>query len=155
MKIVDDPFHTPGNTESSGDVSFTTPSTGPDSTSSTSLEIFLGPQPLSYIHHRRRLLAAEMEPSPSRQKPGDIGSLPLTGHSKSSVAGSHAEDSEDTPRPLPAQSTTQPKDTSHLSQWRQEQLKKAKPIRPVAGARERPIPLLHGPLSLPYARNPR
>jgi hypothetical protein len=34
-------------------------------------------------------------------------------------------------------------------------LKKVKPIRPVAGARERPIPLLHGPLSLPYARNPR
>ncbi|WOO82303.1 uncharacterized protein LOC62_04G005797 [Vanrija pseudolonga] len=155
MKIVDDPFHTPGNTESSGDVSFTTPSTGPDSTSSTSLEIFLGPQPLSYIHHRRRLLAAEMESSPSRQKPGDLGSLPLTGHSKVPAAVTHAEDSEDTLRPLSTHPTAQTtEDTSHLSQWRQEQLKKAKPIRPVAGARERPIPLLHGPLSLPYARNP-
>lgn len=42
-----------------------------------------------------------------------------------------------------------------VSKWRQEQMKKAKSARPVPGSRERPIPLLHGPLSLPYARNPR
>ncbi|WWC91710.1 uncharacterized protein L201_006656 [Kwoniella dendrophila CBS 6074] len=41
-----------------------------------------------------------------------------------------------------------------LSSWRREQLKTTRTAKLMAGTTPRPIPTLHGPLSLPYARNP-
>jgi hypothetical protein len=93
------------------------------------MEIFLGPQPLPFIRNRHRLLSEEYDPSPTRSK-------------SDSSSGSIA---------IKMSSPVQLK----VSNWRAEQMKKFKAVRPVQGARERPIPLLHGPLSLPYARNPR
>lgn len=140
----DDLFDTPSHTESSGDRSFSTPSTVPNSNSSASMELFLGPQPMSYVHHRQRVMAAEeFERSPSRPSPAEFTKTNNSVVIKVDVNDETKNDKGDV------------SDKSHLSTWRQKQLKKFKASRPVAGARERPIPLLHGPLSLPYARNPR
>lgn len=140
----DDPFSTPVHTDSSGDRSLNTPSTAPQSTSS--MEIFLGPQPLPFIHHRRRLLLEEYNPSPCRTK--GVEQPPLKTHKGIAIVPGQAGDTnmqhQDTALGQPV-----------LSKWRTGQLKKPKNIQPVASARERPVPLLHGPLSLPYARNPR
>lgn len=130
-------FDTPTHTESSGDRTFSTPSTVPNSNSSASMEIFLGPQPMSFVQHRQRLLAEDFERSPTRPSPAEFATKP------NNCVVIKADLKEDNP------------DQRHLSSWRLKQLKKFKASRPVAGARERPIPLLHGPLSLPYARNPR
>ena len=42
-----------------------------------------------------------------------------------------------------------------LSVWRKEQIKYTKRARLEPNATPKPIPALHGPLSLPYSRNPR
>ncbi|GMK56357.1 hypothetical protein CspeluHIS016_0301970 [Cutaneotrichosporon spelunceum] len=136
-------FETPTNTESSGDRTFSTPSAN-NSGSSVSMDIFLGPQPMSYVHHRQRLLDEDFDRSPSRPSPAMLAA-------KASYAISVMDDANDGLKS--EQSGTG--EVLQLSSWRQKQLKKFKHGRPVAGARERPIPTLHGPLSLPYARNPR
>lgn len=140
-----DPFDTPSHTESSnGDRSFPTPSTELHSTSSASMEIFLGPQPLSFVHHRRRVQNDEFPRSPVHPALSQY-----TGAPRSKGVAITMPDA----RPKEASKPTSP--PPPVSRWRREQIKKFKPGRPVNGARERPIPLLHGPLSLPYARNPR
>ncbi|WRT70218.1 uncharacterized protein IL334_007213 [Kwoniella shivajii] len=45
-------------------------------------------------------------------------------------------------------------DIERFSSWRREQIKLARTAKLMAGTTPRPIPTLHGPLSLPYARNP-
>ncbi|WWC94884.1 hypothetical protein V866_001735 [Kwoniella sp. B9012] len=45
-------------------------------------------------------------------------------------------------------------DSRLLSSWRREQIKTTRTAKLMAGTTPRPIPTLHGPLSLPYARNP-
>ncbi|OCF61291.1 hypothetical protein L486_00938 [Kwoniella mangroviensis CBS 10435] len=45
-------------------------------------------------------------------------------------------------------------DSKLLSTWRREQIKTTRTAKLMAGTTPRPIPTLHGPLSLPYARNP-
>lgn len=150
----EDPFRTPQHSDSSPDNSLSTPSTAPNSAASASVELFLGPQPLSYIHLRNRILnGEEYNPSPLRPKNVD-------GHAEVPPLMTVASNSNVIERPpqvtlVPSEKVAPDANAPQLSKWRQEQLKKVKPIRPVAGARERPIPLLHGPLSLPYARNPR
>ncbi|BEI88833.1 uncharacterized protein CcaverHIS019_0201950 [Cutaneotrichosporon cavernicola] len=135
-------FETPTNTESSGDRSFSTPSVN-NSGSSASMDIFLGPQPISYVHHRQRLLDDDFDRSPSRPSPAMLAA-------KASHAVAVKADVNDGLNSEKGGAD----EVVHLSTWRQKQLKKFKHGRPVAGARERPIPTLHGPLSLPYARNP-
>lgn len=150
----EDPFRTPQHSDSSPDNSLSTPSTAPNSAASASVELFLGPQPLSYIHLRNRILnGEEYNPSPLRPK-NATGSAEVP--SLISVpSGSNVIERPPQVTLVPSEKMAPDADSPQLSKWRQEQLKKVKPIRPVAGARERPIPLLHGPLSLPYARNPR
>lgn len=118
------------------------------------MEIFLGPQPLSYVHHRHRLLAEDFERSPGR---------PVMGHYSLPIKKGIAIMPDNLPQlkagnqqdAVVKESDKHEGNQATLSRWRQEQMKKFKPSRPVSGARERPIPVLHGPLSLPYARNPR
>lgn len=137
-KTGEDPFQTPSQTDSTGERSLTTPSTAPQSASS--LEIFLGPQPLPYIRNRHRIVFDEIDPSPCRSKSSESSTSSFNMVQKGSIVMTSHPSQESRPE---------------VSNWRKEQLKKVKSIRPVAGARERQIPLLHGPLSLPYARNPR
>ncbi len=138
-----DLFQTPTNTESSGDRTFSTPSVS-NSASSASVDIFLGSQPMSYVHHRQRLLDDDFDRSPTRPSPAMLAA-------KAGYAVAVKAEHRDALKSDKAGTD----DTVHLSTWRQKQLKKYKRSHPVAGARERPIPTLHGPLSLPYARNPR
>lgn len=142
--LQSDLFETPTNTDSSGsgDRTFSSASTVPNSASST--EIFLGPQPMSYVHHRQRLLDDDFDRSPSRPSAAMLAAKASHGITiKADINLGHKSDRGGVD------------DTIHLSSWRQKQLKKFKPGRVVPTSRERPIPTLHGPLSLPYARNPR
>lgn len=136
---------TPSHTDSSADRSFPTPSSEPHSNSSASLEIFLGPQPMSYVYRRQNVLGEDFDRSPGR--PGLYHNIEKPKHVDITSPEQHHvktdSKAEDHARPVT------------LSRWRQEQIRKFKPSRPVSGARERPIPILHGPLSLPYSRNPR
>ncbi|OCF44645.1 hypothetical protein I317_01532 [Kwoniella heveanensis CBS 569] len=125
---------------------------------STPADLQLGPQDLPFILRRRGVVKdLNMDP---RRLATDIA--PFTPRYRD-AASSHVVIRPDVNTPLTSTPATRPSDrvtlhtittTTKLSTWRLEQLKHARPAKVMGGTTLRPIPTLHGPLSLPYARNP-
>ncbi|WVR07658.1 hypothetical protein IAU60_004700 [Kwoniella sp. DSM 27419] len=131
----------------------TSGSGGMASSFSTPAELHLGPQDTPFAL-RRAQARAEAELSPSK-------SANLT----STVSAQHVELTDYHTRsgdegPLTSTPATRRTNASvveiaiRLSSWREEQLKTARPGKLMTGTVPRPISTLHGPLTLPYARNP-
>lgn len=129
------------------DMSFSTLADTSIETVSTQAEIQIGPQPLPYVYHRRaQTVSQHLAPVGDflahNQRYRQISSPALTiPHlpAMSLSTTTHAE-------PITHQS---------FSDWRQEQLKHMKQAKLVNEGKFKTLSSLHGPLSLPYARNPR
>ena len=140
---------------SDGDNSMSTLADNSMETVSTQAELELGAQPLPYIYHRRSQTASH--------NVGHIGDMQFRNQryrQTSSPAVTHLPTSamslSTTSRAEPqSHPEVQMSERSLLSEWRVEQLKHLKPARLVNEGNVKTLSSLHGPLSLPYARNPR
>ncbi|WVR00163.1 hypothetical protein IAU59_007305 [Kwoniella sp. CBS 9459] len=127
-------------------------------TDSTPADLQLGPQDLPFVL-RRRGGVNDVNLSPSRLA---ANVAPFTPRYRD-VASTGVTIKPDVRTPLTSTPATRPSNrmtlhtvttTTQLSTWRLEQLKHARPGKLMGGTTLRPISTLHGPLSLPYARNP-
>lgn len=126
------------------DTSFTSlDATG--SSFSTPAEIMLGPQSLPYIFHRRAATnSGDVSPTKAVFDPSK--------RNTSSPALLHASIVEPV---IPPTEATSNRPHVELCPWRKEQLKYIKTPRLTNDGKVKHISAFHGPLSLPYARNPR
>ncbi|WVF72972.1 hypothetical protein IAT40_007790 [Kwoniella sp. CBS 6097] len=127
-------------------------------TDSTPADLQLGPQDLPFVLRRRA--GAEVTSPASDRLEEDIP--PFTPRFRNAMS-SGITIRPDLNKPLTSTPATRPSNrmtlhtvttSSQLSTWRLEQIKNARPAKLMGGTTLRPIPTLHGPLSLPYARNP-
>lgn len=125
------------------------------STASTPAELLLGPQSLPFVFRRRHYDDPDVSPSktvpiyvPPDKRITSMSSRPIP----RIVEAEEGEIIAEPGAKEPVEHHHAPK----LSSWRLEQIKYTKRARQ-AGEKQtpRPISSLHGPLSLPYARNPR
>ncbi|KAK4686494.1 hypothetical protein P7C73_g3637, partial [Tremellales sp. Uapishka_1] len=120
-------------------------SKGFDSTLSTPYELDFGIQSTPFPLRRRPL-----EPSPTKAP-----SLPPTIATPLAITKENESDKvEEKRRDKEGSEPELPKPKVVLSSWRIAQMKKEFIGKRVGTGPARPIPALHGPLSLPYARNP-
>ena len=139
-----------------------TPSSNDMSSSaySTPAELLFGPQSIPFVL-RRRALANTRDDSPSKgpiipenYRPVIISAPAIV---QSSVNIGDQDFAANIGRLSASWSETigeRPKEVK-LSAWRMEQIKYTKRAHLAPNATLKPIPALHGPLSLPYSRNPR
>ncbi len=133
-----------------------------DSFSTPGAELALGPQPLPFV--LQRAASGINDTSPSKQ-PRAFYDYRLHNYSMPAVIVDLDEDKEedlsDAGENIRSSKLTFANDDDtdapalKLSTWRTEQIKYTKRARRGQDSTPKPIPALHGPLSLPYARNPR
>jgi hypothetical protein len=115
--------------------------------STPSMELSFGPQALPYVYRRHELAGEVVSSSPMNTRNIPFHSLPI--RSVPAVTMRRDPDDEDISRVSKIGSSP------GMSTWRQEQLKHMKKAKIEKGAIVKHISPLHGPPSLPYARNPR
>lgn len=125
---------------------------------STQAEIEMCPQPIPFVYHRR---TQSQLPDPAAVE--DLAARSGRFRRISSPALSEMP----APAPIPSPVLKEDKkpedkavpthddDYHWFSSWRQEQLDNMKPARLVNEGKMKVLSSFHGPLSLPYARNPR
>ena len=140
----------------------TTGSNEMSSAYSTPAELIFGPQSLPFVLHRRAVTGTG-NTSPSKL-PAIEYDHRIRHTSMPAVIVRLADEEDDNivldtaESHLPlfvANSGADGQNEVKMSTWRTEQVKYAKRARRGPDATTKPIPALHGPLSLPYARNPR
>ena len=122
-------------------ISLDTNPSGAADMSNSSIDLSFGPQSIPFSLLRRRTQSAGAEAATVNVKDFRNSSMPNAVYHSAMFASDTKDDIIDQPLPF--------------SSWRMEQLKNAKPGRLVGNHSIRRIPPFHGPLSLPYARNPR
>jgi hypothetical protein len=148
-----------------GDISMSSMSADISSTFSTPHELLLGPQPTPFIFRRRERRNSGETPSKVVFANASIGmehrnvSMPsMTAlaqkHTLSQDESGDGDDEGDLQR-MDLEVVIGGQKEMKLSKWRQEQLEKMNRPKVVSDGPPKPITTLHGPLSLPYARNPR
>ena len=136
--------HTSGESSVEYDSSFSIPG----------IELSFGPQTAPFILRRRAVTTAESpikapQNTPASIKATRVISMPAVRYHRDPTDdvcegdADEASDNEVLATPI------------LLSTWRYEQIKFTRKARMSKDPKIRPIPTLHGPLSLPYARNPR
>lgn len=126
-------------------------------TTSTQAEIQMGPQSLPYVYHRRSHTAGQDigaiggDMQFRNQRYRQISSPAFTHMPPLAMSLSTTSHGETKPETKPDIKS----EPSLLCDWRQEQLKHMKPAKLVNEGNFKTLSSLHGPLSLPYARNPR
>lgn len=134
---------------SEADASFTTLADVSTETASTQAEIHIGPQPLPYVYHRRsQSITHDLAPI------GELRDRNQRYRRTSSAALTDIPSSVNPPKAIES-AVVDVVDDSGLSAWRRDQLKHMKPAKLVNEGQVKTLASLHGPLSLPYARNPR
>jgi hypothetical protein len=130
------------------DTSYSSAADISNTTMSTQAEIHMCPQPMPFVYRRRALTEGQEEPLSK--------AVHFNPHfrQRSSPANVHIRpDTLEVIQPPSEASVEMP--TKVLSQWRQDQLDNMKPGKLSGNGTVKVLSSLHGPLSLPYARNPR
>jgi hypothetical protein len=131
------------------DTSFSSGAQGTASSMSTTADIQICPQPTPFVYRRRALVdnpdetqlkAVHFNPDHLRQHP-----TPASVHIRPEIL--------EVAQPV-SEASVEVKATPFCA-WRQEQLDNMKPGKLTKDGKVKVLSSLHGPLSLPYARNPR
>ncbi|WWC72024.1 uncharacterized protein I206_105983 [Kwoniella pini CBS 10737] len=131
------------NTTSGSDIHMST-------LSSSGPEIFLGPQSTPFPLRQQGIVDAHSTPL----RPLMQTFVPQFRDTAPVVMKPSREHLSRRIQATPVVSSGDEYDFKSLSSWRQEQIRSTRTAKLMAGTTPRMIPTLHGPLSLPYARNP-
>ncbi|WWC64572.1 uncharacterized protein I303_107183 [Kwoniella dejecticola CBS 10117] len=131
------------NTTSGSDVHMST-------LSSSGPEIFLGPQSVPFPLRKHDVGDAHSTPS----RPSAQTFVPTFKNTQPIIIRPGKEQRNRSPLATTVISAASHYELALLSSWRREQIQNTRMAKLMAGTTPRPIPTLHGPLSLPYARNP-
>jgi len=165
----DDPttLNSPVRNEQTVDADQTPASAGFSSTYSTPTELLFGPQSLPFVL-RRHATTNTADTSPTKQPKTPYLHRPRNTSIPAVIvlSGDDDEDEQNDPdreieqivhsmrTPL-INGARIPHNAANMSSWRTEQIKYTKRARRGPDSGLKAVPHLHGPLSLPYARNPR
>ena len=146
------------------DTSYTSVSVNTSSDFSTPAELIFPPQSLPFVL-RRRAVTTAVDFTPSKAQDNTlIAHLRRTSLNPVIVQDYSEGEDDDVDIQVPENPAHQHQIVGDervasvsvkLSSWREEQIKYTKRARRGPDTAPKPIPTLHGPLSLPYARNPR
>lgn len=156
----------------SATVNRTPTSAGMASEFSTPAELSFGPQSLPFMLRKRELVDQGTPSKPtstatttslSKDPIGPSAGIQFSGRQQ--LILDHHNESHETHRSAVDQGTNlrhssvdhanKQSSEKKLTSWRRDQIKKAKQPELILSSTPKPIPTLYGPLSLPYARNPR
>ena len=140
----------PGSPAEDADTSYSSAADISGTTMSTQAEIQMCPQPMPFVYRRRAMTDGQDETLPK--------AVHFNPHlrQRSSPANVHIRpDTLELVQPPYEPSAEVINKGPGLTQWRQEQLDNVKPGKLTGNGTVKVLSSLHGPLSLPYARNPR
>jgi hypothetical protein len=144
----------PESPAADADTSYSSAADISGTTMSTQAEIEMCPQPMPFVYRRRALTEGQDDTLPKevhfnphfRQR-----SSPANVHIRPDILELVQPQSEAS---IDVSTSTSTKGQG-LTKWRQEQLDNMKPGKLTGNGTVKVLSSLHGPLSLPYARNPR
>lgn len=123
-------------------------SSAANTTMSTQAEIHMCPQPMPFVYRRRALTEGQDEPLSK--------AVHFNPHFRQRSSPANVHIRPDTLEVIqPPSEASVDMSNKGLTQWRQDQLDNMKPGKLAGNGTVKVLSSLHGPLSLPYARNPR